>query len=741
LVCAVFLLSSFDFWINLPFGVPPRKHSHELRPYLLRSRRHDAAAAVAAVWLAIALAVACGSGRTREHSSGPVVLISIDTLRADHLPVYGYRAVRTPAIDALAADGIVFDNAYAHAPQTLPSHISILSGRLPFEHGVRDNLGFTVKPGETLLPAMLRDAGFATGGFVSAYVLREETGIASGFERYDGQLPPASPEIPLGDLQRSGPATLAAADQWLDGLRSPRFFLFFHIYEPHSPYAPPARFRDYAPYDGEVAYADEIVGSLVASLKRRGVYDDALILLLSDHGEGLGDHGEQEHGLFLYRETIRVPLIVKLPSRENAGRRISAPVQHIDLVPTILDWLNMPARSQLRGRSLRAALTGGTIPDQGLYAEALYSRYHFGWSELVALTDTRYKYIRAPRDELYDLHQDANERDNLVAQRPSVQAAMRSALERLTAGAAIEAPGAVSADARERLRALGYVGVAPATGAPAAALPDPKDKVQVLEQYRAAIALVRQGHPEAALAEFRAIVAKEPKMADVWSEIGGLELRLGRPEDALRSYTRLVEAAPHDPAALISVSETLLLLGRLDEARAQAAAAGDTIPANENSWRARAHQTLAMIALARRDESAARIEAKRAHEIDPTLPMPPYVEGLIRYHANEYEAAVPFLESALKASASRTVQIPELRYYLGDALARLERYAEAEPVLADEVRLFPTEVRAHAALAMLYRATGRVEQSDREIETADRLARTKDDRALAARLRQVLRSR
>jgi choline-sulfatase len=720
--------------------VPPRKRSRELRPFSLLGR-HRVTTAVASAWLAIAVASACGSEKTGGQSSGPVVLISIDTLRADHLPVYGYRTIRTPTIDALAADGIVFDNAYAHAPQTLPSHVSILSGRLPFEHGVRDNLGFTVKPGETMLPAMLRDAGFATGGFVSAYVLRAETGIASGFERFDARLPAASPEIPLGELQRSGPATLAAADQWLDTLRSPRFFLLFHIYEPHSPYTPPSRFRDYAPYDGEVAYADEIVGSLVASLKRRGLYDEALILLLSDHGEGLGDHGEQEHGLFLYRETIRVPLIVKLPRQKNAGRRVAAPVQHIDIVPTILDWLNISARPQLRGRSLRAALTGGTIPDQGLYAEAMYSRYHFGWSELYALTDARYKYIRAPREELYDLQQDANERDNLVAQRPSVQAAMRSALERLTASAAIEAPGAVSAEARERLRALGYVGVAPATGAPAAALPDPKDKVQVLEQYRGALALVRQGHAEAAVAEFRAIVAKEPKMADVWSEIAGLELRLGRPEDALRAYTRLVEVAPHDPAALISVSETLLLLGRLDEARAQAAAAADTIPANETSWRARAHQTLAMIALARRDDSAARIEAQRANEIDPTLPMPSYVEGLIRYHANEFEAAVGFLEAALKASGSRTVQIPELRYYLGDALARLARYSEAERVLAEEVRLFPNEVRAHAALAMLYRATGRVPESDREIETADRLARTRDDRALAAKLRQILRRR
>jgi arylsulfatase A-like enzyme len=229
---------------------------------------------------------------TASRRSGPVVLISIDTLRADHLPVYGYRAVRTPTIDALAADGIVFENAYAHYPQTLPSHVSILSGRLPFEHGVRDNVGFAVKPGETLLPAMLHDAGFTSGGFVSAYVLRDETGIGTGFDHFDARLPPSSPEIAIGEVQRDGAATLAAAKEWLDVLQASRFFLFFHIYEPHSPYKPPSRFSQYAPYDGEIAYADEIVGGLIGSLKRRGLYDDALIVLLSDHGEGLGDHGE-----------------------------------------------------------------------------------------------------------------------------------------------------------------------------------------------------------------------------------------------------------------------------------------------------------------------------------------------------------------------------------------------------------------------------------------------------------------
>ena len=274
-------------------------------------------------------------GRTRfapeaPTASGPIVFISIDTLRADRLPAYGYAKVRTPHIDRLAADGVVFENAYAHSPQTLPSHTSILSGQLPFEHGVRDNVGFNVKQGQRFLQHALKDAGYATGAFVSAYVLREQTGFNQGFDTFDDDLPAASPEQPLGQVQRGGDQTMAAAIRWMDarpaGDTRDRFFLFAHIYEPHTPYTPPARFAKSDPYDGEVEYADEIVGTLLDHLRARDLYDDALIVLLSDHGEGLGDHGEEEHGIFLYRETIRVPLIVKMPGGANRGKRVATPV-------------------------------------------------------------------------------------------------------------------------------------------------------------------------------------------------------------------------------------------------------------------------------------------------------------------------------------------------------------------------------------------------------------------------------
>src|SRR3954467_13902393 len=392
----------------------------------------------AAVGTALAAIGGWRSARASAPVSGPIIVISIDTLRADHLPAYGYTRVKTPAIDALAADGTVFERAYSHAPQTLPAHAALLSGQLPFETGVRDNVGFIVKPGERLLPQMLRERGFTTGGVVSSYVLRKETGINQGFDFFDDKMAPGSPELSIGPVQRDGGAAERVAERWLDSIGTSRAFLFLHLYEPHKPYAPPDRFAASSPYDGEIAYADEIVGHLVKYLKTHQLYDRSTIILLSDHGEGLGDHGEQEHGLFVYDEAIHVPLIIKQETNAGGGRRVADLVQHIDLVPTILDLVKAPKVGTLRGRSLKPVLEGtGTLPPPSIYSEALYARYHFGWSELTALTDERYRYIKAPREELYALSRDPREQANIAAERPQPRQALRGALDRLAAGAAI----------------------------------------------------------------------------------------------------------------------------------------------------------------------------------------------------------------------------------------------------------------------------------------------------------------
>ena len=551
--------------------------------------------------------------------TGPIILISIDTLRADRLPVYGYAALETPAIDALAADAVLFERAYSHSPQTLPAHTSMLTGKLPFEHAVRDNLGFAVGADERLLPDLLAAWGYTSAAVVSSYVLREGVGLARAFDVYDDDMPVASPEMSIGQVQRDGADSLAVAERWLDANDASRFFLFLHLYDPHKPYAPPDRFAHYGPYEGEIAYADEIVGKLFDSLRARGLYDDALIILLSDHGEGLGDHWEQEHGIFLYDEAIHIPFIVKLPNSRTAGSRVPDPVQHIDLLPTLLDLVGAEPIAGLRGRSLRPLLEGDRDPwpERLIYAEALYPRYHFGWSELYALTTAQFRFIKAPREELYDLTADPGERENLAPRRARTVLEMRAALDGLLGAEPIDTPAEVSDDVLQRLRSLGYIGGGTSvdTNTTAEMLPDPKDKVEVLEQYRTAVDLAGHREFDQAITLLEQILADNPEMADVWQQLGNLQTRSDRLAEAVRSYQRLVELKPTDPTGLMAVASAQLQLRQLDDAWEHGTLALEASTSAERQ--ARAHELLVRIALARRDRAAAQRHAALARDADP----------------------------------------------------------------------------------------------------------------------------
>ena len=669
----------------------------------------------------------------RTLADGPVVLISIDTLRADRLPAYGYKGTSTPHIDRLVADGILFENAYSHSPQTLPSHTSMLTGELPFEHGVRDNIGFSLKKDQPTLPAALRASGFATGGFVSAYVLREQVGIAQGFDEYDDQLPPAAPDKPLGQMQRGGMETLAAATRWIDARTSPKFFLVFHIDEPHRPYSPPPHIQAGNPYDGEVNYSDEIVGRLLEHLRSKDLYDSATIVLVSDHGEGLGDHGEDEHGIFLYRETTQVPFIVKLPGAAHGGRRVAAPVQHVDVMPTVLDLFRLKPEATSRvghGRSLVPALTDtGALAPASIYSESLSPRYHFGWSELYALSDDRYRLIRAPKDELYDLAQDPRELKSIATDRPQVHQAMRRALEQLRQDARVTAPSAVSAEDRQKLAALGYVGTQ--TGATletdADKLPDPKDRVDVLRKYKQATDLAGARRYPEAIATYRELLATDPGMSDVWLQLAEIHGRVGMMSASVEAYKEVIRRDPKNAAALTGAAAGLLRLGKLDEARAHAELAVEPAPAF-------AHAMLARIAVEQGQPDVARREARLAQDTDPTLPMVPFIEGLIQHKQRQFAAAVPHFLEARKATEGRTVQLPDVNFYLADSLAWMERYADAVPYFRAELALTPGHLRAHAGLAMLHRANGRREDSEQVIADLVRNVPTREGYDVAAQL-------
>ena len=671
--------------------------------------------------------------RASAPVSGPIVLLSVDALRADHLPLYGYPALRTPSIDALARDGVVFERAYSHVPQTLPAHASLLTGRLPFETGVRDN-AFTVKPDERLLAEILADRGYATAGIVSSYALRSATGIAQGFAFFDGDLPSVGADDPTVSVERDGARSIAIAEAWLEQAGTERAFLFVHLHEPHAPHAPPERFSDLEPYDGEIAYVDELVGRFIKYLKAHQLYDQSTIILTGDHGEGLGDHGETGHGLLAYEEALRVPLIIKPAAGEGAGRRIDAVVEHVDIVPTVLDLAKAPQPDRLSGRSLKPLLEGASQwPARVVYSESLFGAVRFGWTRVRSVTDGRYRLVRGEQDELYDLVTDRAGQHDIAADRPAELTRLRAVLDEIAANETVTEP-AQRAAASEQLAALGYVGTPDQIDAGGAASLDQHQQIDIVETYRAAFARAHEGALADATQLLEGLVRRHPDIASVLRQLGDFAAAAGRMDRAVEAYRRSVALRPGATGDRLALSRALLRLRRLDEATAQAelalAAADD-----DRTAQADAQEQLARIALMRRDSTTARTHAALARQAEPTLPAPAFVEGRIFYDAGQLEKALDAFQGAI-AEIDKTGAPPlaDLHYYAGDTLLRLERSAEAEYHLLQELRAFPQHVRARGVLAALYHETGRTDEAGEVLEAMLRISPTPEAYSLAARL-------
>jgi len=656
---------------------------------------------VGLVALATALAAVGGWRYARASApvNGPIVLISIDALRADHLPAYGYRKVRTPAIDQLAADGVVFERAYSHTPQTLPAHATLMTGRLPFENGVRDDVGFAIPNKERLLAEILRDRGYETGAVVSNIALRNETGIAQGFAFFDDDLPPADGDRALPAIRRDSADAEHAAEGWLGRNDAPRRFLFLHLDDPRDQNAP-ARFADYSPYDGRIAFADETVGRLLKYLKAHQLYDRTTIILVSDHGEGLGDHGEQEHGLFVYEEALRVPLIIKQAAGESAGRRVGEVVQHIDLMPTILDFAKAPVPGNLKGRSLKPLLDGtGTFGHRLVYAESGFGRYHFGWAALQSVGDGEYQYILAPSEELYDLRSDRGQRTAIDD--PKELARWRARLKDLVKGGDASQPTAISAPLREQLAELGAVGDPSAAAVDTEHPADPKDKYRIVEGYRAAIALAARREWSRAIDALREVTTNEGDVADIWNRIGSYEVLLGRDSQAASAFERVIAMEPLNAPAHLSAGRAWLRLSRYDNARKHAQKLIETD--QPQSVQLEARMLLAEIALARHDAVAARRQASLITEIDEHSTFPAYVEGRLGYGKSRYADALKAFERVSEPSPAFAADV---QLYVGETLAALGRHAEAIAAFERAIAEQPLQTRARLAVARAYARIG-----------------------------------
>lgn len=511
-----------------------------------------------------------------------VILFTMDTMRADRIGAYGAPLAQTPNLDGLAARGIRFDDAVTTAPITGPAHAAIFTGQYPARFGVRDNVTTPLPEQATTLAEHLSAAGFATGGFIGAFVLDRAYGFAQGFTTFSGfDYVETGREV---SAERPGAAVVDDALRWVSSVPPDQpIFLWVHLYDPHAPYAPPAPFAQAfagRPYDGEVAYVDHQIGRVLSAFQTRGALDASLVIAVADHGESLGEHGEDEHGVFLYEPVMRVPMVMAGPP-VTRGHVSTEQVRVIDLVPTTLDLLGLPAVNGLDGESLRPLLRGGTrqtIP--AAYAESYYPKLHYGWSELRSLRADGWKVIDAPRPELYALTKDRAEAANQAdAQRALADRMIAEAarLDRELTGGTPAPVATPSRETLERLRSLGYVG----TSAPAAATgergPDPKDRIAERRTFKRlmteAIDDLQANRLDDAVRKFRELVKINERAYDLHQLLGEAYQRMGRMHEALGEFEMASLLNPGAASPHLSAAELLLSAGRVAEARTHLEAA------------------------------------------------------------------------------------------------------------------------------------------------------------------------
>jgi arylsulfatase A-like enzyme/predicted Zn-dependent protease len=645
--------------------------------------------------LAAASRIEAAPGALRDWN---VVVLTTDTTRADHLRAYGNRSVETPTLDRLAREGILFANNVTPSPSTLPAHTSLLTGLYPIHHGARANGTFHVAEGVETLAERLRAAGYRTGAVISAFVLDSRFGLDQGFERYHDDLTKGIKHA--AHMFRERPAELAneAALAWLREHAGERFFLWVHYFDPHAAYLPPEPFRrEYQDdlYDGEIAYADSQIGALLSELEALGVRERTLVVYSADHGEGLGEHGEQTHSLLAYDATLRVPLIFHAPARLPGGRVVQRQTALVDVVPTVLALLGLEAPETLDGESLIAEPPAGP---RSVYFETLATMTLHGWAPLVGVRRDDYKYILAPTPELYDLRGDPGERENLHDERPEVAKALHDELVAIVGGdplvaASVGADLDTDEETRRQLAALGYLQtVRPGAGARLDL--DPKQMVHHWEKLQHGINLHAQGRMREALPILEECVAEVEGDIFARNVLASAYQQRGEHEKALEILRRSAEMEPADEGIHLAIANAHLARGQPEEARAAVQAALAIEPESSGALLAQGR-----LAAGRGDEAAALRLFERAIEVDPgtTGPSAWNLIGWVHLRANRLDEAREAFHSAIR--------IDELdggaREGLANVLIAEEKFAEAEQMLAVALRFDPNQPLTLSTLAYL----------------------------------------
>lgn len=696
------------------------KHGHSRRLWPWAAALAVAVAGFVAVWLLPARSLRTTGGvelgtlpRGVPRDRLNLVIVTLDTTRADRIGAYGAREVETPVVDGLAREGVLFEQAVSVAPLTLPAHSSMFTGTFPPEHGVRDNGGFFLGPEQVTLAEILEGRGYRTGAFVGAYVLDSKWGIDQGFDTYFDDFDLSRTRaVSLSGIQRPGNEVVDKALPWIQEAKESPFFAWIHLYDAHSPYRPPepflSRYKGH-PYNGEIAFADSQVGRVVSKLQSLGLYDRTVVVVLGDHGESLGDHGEGAHGFFVYNSVTHVPFVIRAPFSLVQHRRVADPVRLVDVMPTALDLLGVPSPRGISGVSLVPLMTGATR-ELGLdaYSEALYPLHHYGWSDLRALRSGRYKVIDAPRPELYDMDRDPRETTNLFAQRAALGDGMLAQLRSLERGfnksVAVLPAGDVDPEARERLAALGYVGSFVASASdPRTGRADPKDKIGLFNKLGTATDLSREdegGEQQAftkILALLNDVVREDPAVIDAWFMMGTQYLRRGDPAKAVEYFKRTLSLKPDYDLAVFNLAQAYRRLG--DD---NAALAGFEHYLTIDPKDPFVQYQIGEIWLDRGDLPRAEQMFRRALEIDPTVAAANNALGVIALQRGDPVTAERLIREAI--SAKPTLRLAHFNLALlaeqhGDIRAAEREYFE-------ELKQHPENFKAAFNLSKLYEQVG-----------------------------------
>ncbi|MGA7617342.1 MAG: sulfatase-like hydrolase/transferase [Thermoanaerobaculia bacterium] len=634
-----------------------------------------------------------------------ILLITLDTTRADHLGCYGDTRAETPRLDRLAREGILFEHCITPTAYTLPSHSSIMTGTYPPYHGVRINGNAGLAEANVTMAERLRQDGYRTGGFVGAFVLDGRWGLNQGFDRYDDDFQiGADQRLDLAGVQRPANQVVDAALKWLDEPGPKPFFAWVHLYDAHTPYEPPEPFRSRftsddpsSLYDGEIAFVDSQVGRLLDALSARGLAKDTIVVVVGDHGEGLGSHGESEHGYFIYDYAVHVPLLVHLPSNGSGGKRVAAQVSTVDIFPTILEFLGDEPVKSVQGESFASLIDGGEpAAPRYAYSESVATKLQYGWSGLYSIRTNDYKYIEAPRAELYDLRSDPDEKANHLDDQRRVAHELRATLTtmrtKIEEGAPEAAEANLDAETMAKLSSLGYLGGGSARTEDESKLADPKDKLVLYEGVGYAAQLIFRNEYTEASEVLQKVLSEDPDVPQAQILLASVYRKTKEIGKAKAILDRYLKRDPGNPQALISMAEILSDEGRDDDVIAICRTALARDEKNARAW-----ELMADVYISRNDHTAALPLLRKVVEIQPKLTRSRNNLAACLIGTGHLDEA----ERILTDIISEYPKFPLAHYHLALLREQQKRFVEATAAYHAEIEAQPKEMVARFNLAEL----------------------------------------